>query len=417
MANSLFEFQSAESFPEGITNIELSDLQKAVLKLLAFMDHPRSRTEIKQLAGEIITSVPEYKMVTKSSVSACIEFFVDQGFFVNYNNGIGLHPKFVKKLLPLAGSHLQLINIAYNIEKSRGYKSNDEARLKLAILSRDIHKIKEELFGTGYYYYRPTTERLWEALSDLGDLSLISPLLPDFEEHYRTDFLNKLPFYLSYHFLEQWDTILLSQEPALYQEAVFNYLSCAHLILPRQQVVNISTKLNADPNSLFFLELLQGNTEKAVMMASSWLQTLQEKNGHRRKELPGAFGILYAIVLLVSGEPDNLPLAATFVRSVKKQLPTLSRENNNPFKQFAEILLMFINHRIGKMRVDRNTIYHAYQCPIHQYFLTVVLSWLGKPLESATIPFGVSEKEEMEYRASGLKFENEQDANSKKRLK
>jgi hypothetical protein len=36
MANSLLEFQPAESFPEGITDIELSDLQKAVLKLLAF---------------------------------------------------------------------------------------------------------------------------------------------------------------------------------------------------------------------------------------------------------------------------------------------------------------------------------------------------------------------------------------------
>ncbi len=47
MANSLFEFQSVESFPEGITNIELSDLQKAVLKLLAFMDHPRVSCRVR----------------------------------------------------------------------------------------------------------------------------------------------------------------------------------------------------------------------------------------------------------------------------------------------------------------------------------------------------------------------------------
>jgi hypothetical protein len=57
MSNRLFEFQSSESFPEGITELELSDLQKVVLKLLAFIDHPRSMTEIKQLAGDIITSV------------------------------------------------------------------------------------------------------------------------------------------------------------------------------------------------------------------------------------------------------------------------------------------------------------------------------------------------------------------------
>ena len=294
------------------------------------MDHPRSKTEIKQLAGDIITSVPKFRMVKKSSVSACIEFFVDQDFFVQYDRGIGLRSAIVKKLLPLAGSHLQLIEIAYNIDKNRGYRSNDEGRLKLAILSRDIQKVKNEVFGTGYYYYRPTTERLLEALLDLGDLSLISPLLPGFEENYRTDFLNKLPFYLPYSYLEQWDPVLLSQDTDLYLEAVFNYLSCAHLILPRQQVVDISKKLNADPNSLFFSELLQGNTEKAMIMASSWLQTLQEKHGHRRKELPGVFGLLYAIVMLVSGEPDNLNLAATFIRNAKKQLPKFSGENN-PF--------------------------------------------------------------------------------------
>ena len=72
MADSLFEFQPAESFPEGITDIELSDLQKAVLKLLAFMDHPRSKTEIKQLAGDIITSTPQYQMVKKSLVTGII---------------------------------------------------------------------------------------------------------------------------------------------------------------------------------------------------------------------------------------------------------------------------------------------------------------------------------------------------------
>ncbi|MCK5506771.1 MAG: hypothetical protein KAJ10_16520, partial [Thermodesulfovibrionia bacterium] len=228
--------------------------------------------------------------------------------------------------------------------------------------------------------------------------------------------LNKLPYYLPYSYIEQWDSILLSQDTERYQQAVFNYLSCAHLILPRQQVVNISKKLNVDPNSLFFSELLQGNTEKAMMMASSWLQTLQEKKGHRKKELPGAFGILYAIVLLVSGEPGNAQLAATFVRNAKKQLPVFSNENN-PFKQFAEILLMFINHRIGKNQISWRTIYHGYQCPIHQQLLTVVLSWLGKPLSDANIPLHVSEKEEMEYRASGLKFENETDENREKRLK
>ena len=42
---------------------------------------------------------------------------------------------------------------------------------------------------------------------------------------------------------------------------------------------------------------------------------------------------------------------------------------------------------------------------------------MGKPLKDANIPLYVSEKEEMEYRASGLKFESETDENSEKRLK
>lgn len=80
MSSSLFEFQSDESFPEGITDIALSDLQKAVLKLLAYIDHPRSQTELKQLTGEILTSLPKYQMLTKSSILACIEFIDDHDF-------------------------------------------------------------------------------------------------------------------------------------------------------------------------------------------------------------------------------------------------------------------------------------------------------------------------------------------------
>ena len=174
---------------------------------------------------------------------------------------------------------------------------------------------------------------------DLGDLALINPVLPELEDTYRNDFLIKLPYYLPYNYFKQWDSVLLSQETDpyeetdlfeeadlyeetdLYEEAVYNYLSCAHLILPRQQVVDISKRLNADPNSLFFSELLKGNTQTAWMMASSWLQTLQEKNGHRRKELPGAFGILYAIVLLASGEPGSTQTGSHFCPEHEKATP------------------------------------------------------------------------------------------------
>ncbi len=414
MADSLYEFPPDESFPEGIVDIELSDLQNTVLKLLAFINHPRSKTEIKQLAGDILTSLPQYQLVKKSAILACVDYFDEHDLFFYYQRGIGLRPEIVRKLLPLAASHSELIGVAYEVERNRGYRASEAGKLKLAILSGDIANVKRELHGA-YYYQRSRTERLLNALLDLGDLSLITPLLPELEETDRFKFLTQVPFFLPYSYLEQWGSVLFSKGTPVYREAFFNYQSCITLLLPRQKGIDITNTISVNPDSLFFAELLQGNTKKALRMASSWLLTIQERHSHRRKELPGAFGIQYAIVLLVSGQADQLHLAATFLRSAKKQLPGFS-DGKNPFIQFAEILLMFINHRIGKVRIDGNTVYQAYQCPIHQHFLTAVMSWLGKPLKNAAIPYGVSEKEEMEYRAAGLIHPGELEKDSKKRL-
>jgi SNF2 family DNA or RNA helicase len=415
MADRLFEFPSDESFSGSIGDVELSDLQKAVLKLLVFINHPRSRTEIKQLAGDILTSLPKYQMVKKSSIAACVDFFYEQDLFIHYQRGIGLHPDIVRELLPLAASHSELIGIAYEAERNRGYRASEAGKLKLAILSGDSIHVKREIHGS-YYYHSSSAERLLNALLDLGDLSFIRPLLPELEETDRFKFLTQVPFYLPYTYLDQWDAVLFNQGTPVYREAFFNYLSCVSLILPRQKGIAIANKISVDPDSLFFAELLQGNTEKALGMASSWLQKLQEKEGHRRKELPGAFGIQYAIVLLVSGQADQLQMAATFLRSAKKQLPVFA-DRKNPFVQFAEILLMFINHRIGKVRVDGNTVYQAYQCPLYQHFLAAVLSWLGKPFKNTAIPPRVSEREEMEYRAAGLTPDGELDEESETRLR
>ena len=60
---------------------------------------------------------------------------------------LGYNRKLSVKLLPLADSHLQLINIAYNVEKNLGYKSKEKARLKLAILSRDISIVNEGILS------------------------------------------------------------------------------------------------------------------------------------------------------------------------------------------------------------------------------------------------------------------------------
>lgn len=85
MTNGLFdfppaEFPSNESFPEGLTDLALSDLHKALLKLLAFIDYPRSKTDLKQLTAETITSLPAYRGVIKSKVKGCFDCFLENGF-------------------------------------------------------------------------------------------------------------------------------------------------------------------------------------------------------------------------------------------------------------------------------------------------------------------------------------------------
>ena len=411
----LSEFQFRPSFQGDIMDSGLTGLQKEVLKLLAFINHRRTITELKKITGDIITSMPEYMVAKKSHVTACVDFFLEHGFLIHRQGAISLHPDLLQRLLPLADTHLKLIKRAYQYERDRGHLANPTGKLKLALLSQDIDHVNREISIDDYYYYGSKVKRMIIALMDLGDMSRINPFLRDLDKNFRYEFLETTPFYLPYRFFEQWDAVLTGQNTGDYPEAVLNYLSCAHLILPRQKVIDLSRELDAEPESLFFSELLRGNTDKAVDMGASWVQSLQEKFGHRKKELPGAFGLLYSIVLIASGEREHLTLAGTFLKNTKKQIPKFADENN-PFVQYAHILLTFIDHRTGKARSNPNALYHEYQCTLHQQFMASVLSWMGHPLTGAIMPSDTSEKEEMEYRAAILVFEDEQVENNGKRI-
>ncbi|HLW06789.1 MAG TPA: DEAD/DEAH box helicase, partial [Marinilabiliaceae bacterium] len=152
------------------------------------------------------------------------------------------------------------------------------------------------------------------------------------------------------------------------------------------------------------------------IQGSEFLIDIQEKEGHNRKELPGVYGLLYSIVLLSTGDYSNFAQAATFIRSAIKLILS-SSGLSNPFKSFGQIMLLFINHKLGKTTTSSNVLSVSYGNEFHQYFLTAVLNWFGRPMAESIYPDCNNEKEEFEYRAAGLIGQGDSAAYSDTRLK
>ncbi len=417
MSANLFGFGAKETFPEGLVNFELNDIERIVLKVLVLIDHPRSRTELKRLTESIVVSLPKYVNIRKQAVSRCIDSFFAKGLLETYNAGVALVPQRVYGILFAISTEKGLVDKVYKEFKLRTHSwQEDETKIKLAILSQNKEYLQKELSGSeSYYYYsRDRDMKILSALYELGNLKFILPILPQMEVKHRDSFLSKLPFNLPYYFLDNLGDIMLSPEIKVLPYIKYNYLSCAHLVLPRKKVAGLTEKLNVPPQSLFFSELLAGNAEKALVLGAGFLEYMQELRGDKRKEMPGVYGLLYAIVIMANS--SDLNLAATFIRSAKKNILTLGQEANS-FQDFANILLMLVNHKLGKKTVTASEIRSKWECRINQHLLTAVMSWHGHPLKDVEIPDGVPEKEEMEFRAAGLRANNDSAAHSDKRLK
>ena len=110
---------------------------------------------------------------------------------------------------------------------------------------------------------------------------------------------------------------------------------------------------------------------------------------------------MYAIrsyyALIASGDLTNLTLAATFLRQAQKELKSQGEESN-PFKDFAKMIMLFVNHKLGKKPTSGHEIVEARNRFLHFHFLGAVMTWFGKPLKKSIIPDQINEYGEFEYR-------------------
>lgn len=412
----LFKEQEFTELPKGIIGIDLDRIEAIVLKAMVFISTPSSKVETKYRLEGILGSTWPFSTIKKTHISRSVDQLEAKGILVGYSVGLVVDSKVADKIFPLAKDNLPLVEAVTKYFKNHYTSFYDSIPLHLSILVNDFAGLDKLAHVSKSYSWSSSEYSIRQALLRIQDLTYIIPLLPGFHKNTKDILLNTLPFSLHYKYFEQLKPIYINKTVDADTYSKYVYASCAHLILPVNEVVEITKALGISGNSLFFSKLLKGDKEAALMQAAAFLSDIQEQEGHKKKELPGVFGLLYAIMLLSVGDSSNFNMAATFVRSAIKRIPK-SEGLSNPFKSFGQIILLFINHKIGKQTTSANEISFYYEKDFHQYFLAAVLNWFGKPIKHFGFPDIVNEKEEFEYRAAGIKAWGESADVHKKRLK
>lgn len=413
--NQLFTDTDQPELPDGIVEEEIDAIEAVVLKTLVFIDQPFSKTEMKSVVKEILALAANYSSIKKARISKSVDSLEEKNLILRFTTGCAVAPDVAFSIRPLAKDNVSLVNAAVSYFANHYSYTYNNIAIHLSIQAGDFQTFNKLTHVGESYSWSSSSEDIREALLRIGNLRLITPLLPRFHRNQKARFLNTLPFSLHYEHFEQLKDIYLDPVVKPDESATYVYASCAHLILPVHQVDEISNALGLPRASLFFSRLLQGDVEEALEQASIFLAMIQEDEGHKRKELPGVYGLLYGIVLLAAGGSKNLTQAATFIRSAVKLMPK-SSELTNPFKCFAQIILLFINHKIGKKTTTRQELFLSYEKVFHKHFLTAVLNWFGKPMAGSPYPSFVNEKEEFEYRAAGLNGPDDSPSYGERRL-
>jgi len=413
----MFSDLDTEALPDGIIDIQLNEIQGLIIKILAFYNKPMSKTGACSFVSNVIKSIPKYKNTNLSRLKASFDALVKKDIFNKSTDGIVLPHQTVAKIVPLHADNSSLIKtILHSLERSPFYYNNEKYyQMRLAILTQDVEELRPLSHLFNAYGWRDDIDQIVEPLIGLGDLSLIKPFLSSLPENRLQELINALIFEVpEIYFIQLMDVVF---DPALDIEDTYqlHYLSCAHLILEPFQIEELSKSANIKSSSLFFTHLLRGNLQEALEQGALFLSYMQDKEQHKRKDLPGVFGLLYAIVLLSSGEAKNLTSAITFLRSCIKKLPK-NDEIENPYKAFAKIMILFIEHKLGKKLTTQQEIKETYGEASKSYFLTTVLKWFGKPLSTYSYGYMLSEKEEWQLRSAGLREEGDADAFHQERL-
>ena len=409
------EMSDKMEIPYGILDVELTAEEAVVLKTMVFIGELFSKNEMTRTVKSVLASVAAYANISKRLIDVSFYSLENKGLVGQFDGVYGVDKKTSRLIRPLVKDNLLLFKAIEKRNTYFGYNT-ERVSIPMAILTNDFNALNKQLYVSEPYFYKSAPDVIRKALIDLGDFTLINPLPSRFNEQQHDFFLNTLPLFLDYNSFSQLKGVYLDDTVKCNSYAKYVYASCAQLVLPVDEAVEIVSALKLESSSLFFIKLLQGDLESALIQGADFVANTQDREGHKRKELPGAYGMLYGIVLLVAGGSKNLTMAATFMRSGIKMLQG-SPENANPFRSFAQICLLFINHKLGKKSTTKDEIYATYKSYFHNYFLTAVFNWFGKPLGDTYIPIDLSEKEEFEYRASGLKGPNDTAAYCDLRMK
>ena len=399
----MFNDLDKEVPPEGIIDAQLNESQVLIVKILAFYNKTMAKSKSLSFVKSVITTLSKCQNINASAFRASFDALIDLGVLDKSAYGIELSPAIVTKVTPLYANNQLTIKAILQFLRQSNYYYADERyfQIRLALLSQDVEELRQlnSIFST--YGWRSDIDSIIGPLVDLGDLSLIKPFL-HFMPSNRLDefievFTNEVP---DQDFLQLAD-IFSDSDIKIDEKNQFYFLSCANLILEPFQVDALVKAMRIEPSSLFFTYLLRGKLQDAVDQGAFFVTYIQEKEGHKRKELPGIFGLLYAIVLIASGESKNLSIALTFLRSGLKKLPK-DREIDNPYRAFAKVLVMFVEHKLGKKLTTQYEIEESYGSAQKKYLLAVVLKWFGKPLSTYPNGYFLSNKEEWQLRSAGL---------------
>lgn len=412
----LFEEDEFLELPKGIVDVDLNRIEAIVLKALVFISCPFSKMETKRRLENILGSTWPFSTIKNIHIGRSVEQLEAKGILVGNSGNLSVDPKVAVKIFPLAKDNLPLVEAATKYFTNQYSFYYNSIPLHLSILINDFTSFDKLAHVSKSYNWSSSEYSIRQALLRLQDLTYIVPLLPSFHENTKDILLNTLPFSLHYKNFEQLKPIYLNKEVNADIYSKYVYASCAHLILPVNEVVEITKALEINEDSLFFCKLLKGDKLGALLQGTAFLTNIQEQEGHKKKQLPGVYGILYAIVLLSVGDSNNFNLAATFVRSAIKRIPK-SEDLSNPFKSLGQIILLFINHKIGKQSTSVEEIISSFEIEFHSYLLAAVLSWFGKPVRFSSYPKIENEKEEFEYRSANVKVWGESIDYHKKRLK
>lgn len=384
--NTFFE-DPIDSLPEALRNYELTTKELRICQILSVLN-PKGpkRTHIETIMSVLRPSLSELT-IKKSHITTIINDIQKKGLLVQVLAGFCMNPLVVNNIALHARKEMEIMGLIriYLTPMHRNQQSKVYIRFSLLIQDDDFFNqyINENVFLDQFY----NIELIIESMMELGGLKYSHTLLHQLDSTQKHLFYNvyvkhlHLYPHMSNDFVEHFSNVDLSFK----EDLIYNYLSFANLYLNPQQIVEHARILDADEDASFYVELLRGNTNTALKMANNFLIRQQFEHVHKRKELPGLFGLLYGIALIKQGEPKSLTLATTFIKNTIKEIPRGEMEIDLAHRYFANGLIKFASMKMGKQRFELWEASNGAKNQASEIYKNTLLTWIGEPCKDLVL--------------------------------